>query len=151
MSNVILNGYNGQSLVMLGDNLTFAFPMHYISEGSYEPSYNVLDVNSKQTTSGMLIRQVAQKVRPQVSFSVKSLTNTQYANLMHSISELYVGDSRERKVYCSFFIPEYNQYLSSYCYLVQPKVVIQNIDKNNVIHYQPTTFEFISYGGEHIG
>ena len=132
--------YSGY-LVKVG---TYVFPMQAISFATYKASHKVQDYDSYRDGNGVLHRTVLSHAPDKVEFESRSLTNTEYNDIMSNIQSQY-SIAKERKASVQVFIPELNDYVTQDMYLVEPEVTIIRQENSSTLIYDKMRFAFVGY------
>lgn len=129
-------------LVKVGD---YEIPADkYIKVQSYKTTLSVQDLDSYRDANGVLHREALEHRVNKVEFETPAmLTNTQMAELFSNIKNNYTVPV-ERKFIGTFYVPEFDDYVSQEMYMSDPAFTIYAI-MDGVIKYNPVRVAFIAY------
>ena len=118
----------------------------YIQASSYSVLYSVTDIDSYRNANGELIRTALTHRVPKIEFStVTNMSNIEFADFMSNIRRNYVIPE-ERKVQVDCYIPEIDNYITTFAYMPDITPKINRIDENkNIIYYDSIRISFIGY------
>lgn len=118
------------------------FPHDYIKADTYSAYVNMQDVEPWTDGNGELHRNPVELKASKVEFETKAmLTNKQFAEIMENIRANYKNPTG-RMADVTYYIPEYDDYVTQYSYLADFTPQIYWI-KDGVIQYNPIRFSFI--------
>lgn len=121
-------------------------PETVIQASSYSVLYSVTDIDSYRNANGELIRTALTHRVPKIEFNtVTNMSNIEFADFMSNIRRNYVIPE-ERKVKIDCYIPEIDDYITTYAYMpdITPKIYRIDEDKN-IIYYESIRIAFIGY------
>ena len=129
-------------LVKVGD---YEIPADkYIKVQSYKTTLSVQDLDSYRDANGVLHRTALEHRVNKVEFETPAmLTNTQMAELFSNIKNNYTVPV-ERKFIGTFYVSEFDDYVSQEMYMSDPTFTIYAI-MDGVIKYNPVRVAFIAY------
>lgn len=120
----------------------------FIRAESYSVYANMQDLNPYTDANGYEHREAVELKAVKVEFETPAmLTNTEFAELMSNIRTNYILD-RERSLYLTAYIPEYDSYVTQKAYLADFTPKMYGIF-DGVIRYSPIRLAFI--GGVYDG
>ena len=120
----------------------------FIKAESYSVYANMQDLNPYTDANGYLHREAVELKAIKVEFETPPLlTNAEFAELMSNIRQNYISE-RERSLYLTAYIPEYDSYVTQRGYLADFTPQIYGIF-NGVIRYNAIKFSII--GGVYDG
>lgn len=133
-------------LIKVGDYVISA--KRFIRAESYKVYANMQDLNPYTDANGYAHREAVELKAIKVEFETPAmLTNTEFAELMSNIRANYISD-RERSLYLTAYIPEYDSYVTQKAYLADFQPGMYGIF-GGVIRYSPIRLAFI--GGVYDG
>ena len=135
--------FNGSLITINGAE----FPWHYVEENSYKCALKTLDLDSGRVATGVLERNVLQHQSIEISFTIKSLTNTEQADLWSFLRSRYISGLQERKLRINAYVPELDDYVIKEVYVASdPTFQIRQISPSKrVIKYASYEMKFIGY------
>lgn len=135
--------FNGSLITINGAE----FPWHYVEENSYKCALKTLDLDSGRVATGVLERNVLQHQSIEISFTIKSLTNTEQADLWSFLRNRYISGLQERKLRINAYVPELDDYVIKEVYVASdPTFQIKQINPSKkVIKYASYEMKFIGY------
>lgn len=144
--------FNGNLLYLCQPSTIDTTPVYDIFnlDYVYKESYKVVpnrrqDLDSGRNTTGLMIRNVLDHYVSTISFTVKTLNNTELASLMSFITSHYVS-AKEKKIYLRYYCPDIDDYKTGYFYIPDIEYPITMVDvANHLIRYGQFTLEFIEY------
>ncbi len=120
----------------------------FIRAESYSVYANMQDLNPYTDANGYAHREAVELKAIKVEFETPAmLTNTEFEELMSNIRANYIS-SRERSLYLTAYIPEYDSYVTQKAYMADFQPKIYGIF-DGVIKYSPVRLAFI--GGVYDG
>lgn len=120
----------------------------FIRAESYSVYANMQDLNPYTDANGYAHREAVELKAIKVEFETPAmLTNAEFEELMSNIRANYIS-SRERSLYLTAYIPEYDSYVTQKAYMADFQPKIYGIF-DNVIKYSPVRLAFI--GGVYDG
>lgn len=126
----------------------YTFPTKYIKAESYSVYANMQDLNPYTDANGYLHREAVELKAIKVEFETPAmLTNQDFSELMYNIRQNYIIE-REKSLYVTAYIPEYDSYVTQRGYLADFTPQIYGIF-NGVIKYNPIKFSIV--GGVYDG
>lgn len=135
--------FNGSLITINGAE----FPWHYVEENSYKCALKTLDLDSGRVATGLLDRNVLEHQSIEISFTIKSLTNTEQADLWLFLRSRYISGVQERKLRINAYVPELDDYVLKDVYVASdPTFPIRQINPSKkVIKYASYEMKFIGY------
>ena len=130
-------------LIKIHGTTDYIIPMEYMNEKSFKGTLSTLDKESYRDANGVLHRTAVLQI-PHCVFSTRMLTNTQVAELWRNIRSRYTS-ALEKKVSATIYVEELDAYITASFYVPDVEMTINTI-QNNMIKYEPMSFEFIGYG-----
>lgn len=126
----------------------YTFPTKYIKAESYSAYANMQDLNPYTDANGYAHREAVELKAIKVEFETPAmLTNKDFSELMYNIRQNYIIE-REKSLYVTAYIPEYDSYVTQRGYLADFTPQIYGIF-NGVIKYNPIKFSIV--GGVYDG
>lgn len=120
----------------------------FIRAESYSVYANMQDLNPYTDANGYAHREAVELKAIKVEFETPAmLTNAEFEELMSNIRANYIS-SRERSLYLTAYIPEYDSYVTQKAYMADFQPKIYGIF-DGVIKYSPVRLAFI--GGVYDG
>lgn len=120
----------------------------FIKAESYSVYANMQDLNPYTDANGYLHREAVELKAIKVEFETPAmLTNQDFSELMYNIRQNYIIE-REKSLYVTAYIPEYDSYVTQRGYLADFTPQIYGIF-NGVIKYNPIKFSIV--GGVYDG
>lgn len=128
-------------LIKIGDSTLLH---QYITEKTYKVTKHVQDLDPYRDANGVLHRNALEHISYTVTFDIRSITNSDMESIMTLLRNNYTTPIERKITSFTFYVPEDNAYVTAPVYLAEPNFVIQHMT-NNMVKYEPTTFEFIGY------
>lgn len=118
-------------------------PINYMRVGSYQCTYETLDLDSFRDANGLLHRTALPSRKVKVEFETPYLYANEMQNLLSLIRNNFT-DANEQKVSLNAYLPETDDYVTQDAYLVNITFKIEQNSPNGYI-YAPTRICFIGY------
>ena len=139
-----MNGDFKNYLIIMGENEIF--PMNFIKADTYEATPDqMLDVDPKRDSTGVLHRNVLQHTATIIKFSTMPLTGLQHDYLMDLIHR-NMTNTEAHEIDLTYWDDNWHTYKSGTFYMVDPVFHLKMIHPETLERmYQPTELEFIEY------
>lgn len=126
-------------LLKIGD---YVFPQNKIKASTYSPYVNMQVLDPMTDADGYEHIDAVELKALKVEFeTIPMLTNTEFARIMNRIHSNMI-QSRGRIVTVEAYIPEYDDYVTQTCYMVDVKPQLYGT-YGGVIHYNAIRFAFV--------
>lgn len=123
----------------------FIIPLSIMEFDSYKGVNSVLDVDANRDCDGDLHRNALKNKKFKAEFTTIPLTNKLWIQFYNRIKENFV-EPKERKLLCTVYIEEDDEYVDGYAYIPDIEFTIADIDsKSNTINYDGIRLAFIQY------
>lgn len=139
--------YSGYLVKLGSGNNSEEIPLEYIQYDTYQATYQMIDVDSGESTqSGQLERTVLKRRKMKIEWNTPPLTGHQLNSLLQIFRDHWI-DADAQKIHVTAFIPFATGYREDDCYLTADmNFQIRYIDTaRNILYYEPIRFALIGY------